>query len=85
MQLIREELDRLLNLDVIIAITEPMLWCVPIVVAPKRVGIRLYVDLTKLDVSVLREQHMLPTPEQTLASLAGATVFSKLICNSAFL
>ena len=67
------------------AVTEPTPWCAPIVVVPKKVCIRLCVDLTKLYESVLRERHMLPTPEKTLASFAGATVFSKLDCKSAFL
>ena len=67
------------------AVTEPTIWCAQIIVAPKKVGIRLCVDLTKFNESVLRERHMLLTPEQTLASLASATVFSKLDSNSAFL
>ena len=42
------------------------------------------VDLTKLNQSVRRERLMLPSAEQTLAQLGGATVFSKLDTNSGF-
>ena len=47
-------------------------------------AIRICVDLTKLNQSVRRERHMLPSVEQTLAQLGGATVFSKLDANSGF-
>ena len=43
------------------------------------------IDLSKLNDSVLRERHILPTVDQTLSLLADAKVFSKLDCNSAFL
>ena len=52
------------------------LWCAPIVVAPKAQGIRLCVDLWRLNESVMREQHVLPSVDQVLAQLAGAQVNS---------
>eukprot|EP00731_Ephydatia_muelleri_P009839 Em0005g425a len=56
-----------------------------IVVAPKRNGdIRICVDLKALNESVLREVYPLPTVDETLAQLTGATVFSKLDANSGF-
>ena len=39
-------------------------------------------DLTKLNESILREYHPLPSVDHTLAQLAGATIFSKLDANS---
>ena len=45
---------------------------------------RLCVDLTKLNDSVRREKHMLPSVEQILAQLSGAKVFSKIDANSGF-
>ena len=42
------------------------------------------VDLTKLNDSVKRERHMLPSVEHTLGQLEGAKVFSKLDANSGF-
>ena len=47
---------------------------------------RICVDLTKLDESVMREKHdfFLPCVDQTLGRLAGAKVFTKLDANSGF-
>ena len=45
---------------------------------------RLRVDLKKLNDSVRREKHMLPSVEQILAQLSGAKVFSKIDANSGF-
>ena len=47
-------------------------------------GIRLCIDMTRLNDAVLREQYTLPVIDQLLARLACATVFSKLDCNSGF-
>ena len=41
-------------------------------------------DLTKLNESILREFHPLPSVDHTLAQLSGAKVFSKLDANSGF-
>ena len=41
-------------------------------------------DLTKLNESILREYHPLPSVDHNLARLAGATVFNKLDANSGF-
>ncbi len=43
---------------------------------------RVCVDLTKLNESVLRESHPLPTTDTTLGKLARAKCFSKLDANS---
>ena len=63
----------------------PTDWCAGMLVVHKLDGhIRICVDLTKLNQSVLHERHMLPSVEQTLGQLGGATVFSKLDANSGF-
>ena len=55
------------------------------VVVPKPNGnVRICVDLTRLNRSVRREFHILPSVEDTLAQLAGAKYFSKLDANSGF-
>ena len=55
------------------------------VVVPKKSGaIRICVDFRPLNEVVLREVHPLPKVDETLAQLAGATVFSKLDANSGF-
>ncbi|XP_041370035.1 uncharacterized protein K02A2.6-like [Gigantopelta aegis] len=83
---VKKELNRLEELDVIRPVTTPSDWCASIVVVPKekKDTIRLCVDLTKLNESVKRENCPLPSSDQLLAQLAGATVFTKLDCNSGF-
>ena len=55
------------------------------VVVPKKSGaIRICVDYRPLNESVLREVHPLPTVEENLSKLAGATVFTKLDSNCGF-
>ena len=80
------ELERLQDLDVIRPVTTPTDWCAPIVFVhkEKKDAIRLCVDLTELNESVRRENYPLPSTDQLLAQLAGATVFTKLECNSGF-
>ena len=52
---------------------------------PKRSGaVRICVDLKPLNESVLREVHPIPTVDDTLAQLSGASVFTKLDANSGF-
>lgn len=70
---------------VITKITEPTPWCSPMVTAYKKSGkIRLCVDLKKLNQSVARENHTLPTLDDILHKLSGSRVFSKLDAASGF-
>ena len=55
-----------------------------VVVPKKSRDVRICVDFQLLDESVLQEVHPLPTVEETLDQLGGATVFSKLDANSGF-
>ena len=56
-----------------------------IVKVPKSNGtVRVCVDLTKLNASVCRERHILPSVQETLVQLKDAKVFSKLDANSGF-
>ena len=60
-------------------------WCAGMVVVPKCGGkVRIYIDLTKLNESVKRKKHPLPTVEQILSLISGAKVFSKLDANAGF-
>ena len=73
------------RLRVITKIEEPTNWCAGMVVVPKPNGkVRICVDLTKLNDSVRRERHILPSVEQTLAQIEGAKHFSKLDANSGY-
>ena len=82
---VQKELDRMESLGVISKVEKPSTWCAGMVVVPKKSGaIRICVDYRALNENVLREVHPLPTVEENLSKLAGATVFSKLDCNSGF-
>ena len=54
------------------------------VVVPKKDDVMICVDLTKLNESVRRERHEMPSVEYTLGQLSEAGIFSKLDANSGF-
>ena len=82
---VKDELQRMETMGVITKIDEPTEWCAGMVVVPKRGGkVRICVDLTKLNESVCRERHILPSVEQTLAQIGGAKHFTKLDANSGY-
>ena len=82
---VKEELQRMEQMGIIRQVTEPSEWCAGMVVVPKASGkVRICVDLTKLNKSVRRERHVLPSVEETLAQLGGAKISSKLDANSGF-
>ena len=73
------------QLGVISKVDEPTDWCAGMVVVPKQDSKAcICVDLTKLNESVHRERHILPSVDHTLAQLGGAKVFTKLDANSGF-
>ena len=82
---VKDELDRMETMGVIEKVDAPTEWCSPIVVVPKPNGkVRICGDFIQLNKAVLRENHPMPTTEQTLGKLAGAKVISKLDANSGF-
>ena len=82
---VEEELARMVSSGVISRVEQPSQWCAGMVVVPKKSGaVRICVDFRRLNESVLRETHPLPKVDNTLAQLAGATVFSKIDANSGF-
>ena len=82
---VKDELDRMERLGVIVRETNPTDWCAPIVPVPKPDGrVRVCVDLKRLNAAVKREYFPLPTVDTTLAKLSGSTVFSTLDTNSGF-
>lgn len=84
-QATKDELERMERLGVIDKVERPTSWCSGMVVAPKSNGkVRICVDLSQLNKSVLRETYPLPHLEDTLASLEGSRYFSKMDANSGF-
>lgn len=82
---VKVELQRMEKMGVIMPIEEATDWCAGMVVAPKPRGkIRICSDMTHLNEYVCRERHILPAVDETLAKLAGATVFTKLDATAGF-
>ena len=82
---VKAELERMEKLGVISKVTTPTEWYAGMVVVPKpNDTVRICVDLTKLNQSVCRECHILPSVEQVLAQIGNVKVFSKLDANSEF-
>ena len=60
-------------------IDEPTEWCAGMVVVPKSNGdVRVCGDFTKLNHSIQRERHILPSVEHLLANIGNATVSQSL-------
>lgn len=74
------------ELGVISKAEQPTDWCAGMVPVPKPddTEVRICVDLTKLNNSVKRERHLLPSVEHSLGQLEGAKIFSKFYANSGF-
>ena len=74
---VKAELEEMERSGIISRVDEPTDWCSGMVIVPKSDGrVRICVDLSKLNESVKRNRHILPSVEQSLAQLGGATVFS---------
>ena len=72
-QPLKEELLKLESEGIIVPVKEPTEWCAPIVVEPKKGGgIRLCVDLSRLNKFVRREHYQSPTPIEEVASIVAS-------------
>ena len=83
---VKRELTRMEELGVISRVEQPTDWSAGMVPVPKpdATEVRICMDLTKLNNSVKRERHLLPSVEHSLGQLEGAKIFSKLDANSGF-
>ena len=71
---VEKELERLQRLDVIERVEGPTPWISPIVVGPKKSGeVRICVDMGEANKAVKREKHLMPTIDDLIADLNGAT------------
>ena len=67
---VKEELDSMVAQGIITPTgDEPSEWCHPLVVVPKNSGVRITVDLTKLNSQVSRPIHPSPTPFAAVRSV----------------
>ena len=82
---VEQELKQMEVTGVISKVDQPTNWWAGMVVVKKKSGgVRICVDLKPLNQNVLREVHLMPHVEDTLAQLQGGKVFSKLDANSGF-
>jgi len=81
---VKAELKNLEELDIIERADGPTPWVSPIVVAPKKTGIRICVDMRAANQAIERERHPVPTVEDLIVDLNGATVFSKIDLNQGY-
>lgn len=76
---VHRKLDEMLTRDIIEPKTGPTSWVSPLVVIAKaNGGLRLCVDLRRVNQAVLREHHPMPVIDQILARIGDGTVWSKL-------
>ena len=69
------EIDRMLTVNVISRVDEPTDWCAPMAVTPKASrDVRICMNLTKLNQSIKREAHPLPSVDFTPGKLGGSKV-----------
>ena len=87
----RKQLDKclesLVNEDIIEPADGPTPWVSPIIMVPKPKqpgGIRLCVDMREANNAIERERHLMPTLDEVIHDLNGATVFSKLDLNQGY-
>ena len=84
---IDDEEQRLLREDTIekVPVGEPTPWVSPIVTPPKKDGsIRLCIDMREPNKAIMRERHNMPTLDELIHDLNGATVLSKLYLSSGY-
>ncbi|MCG8430742.1 MAG: RNA-directed DNA polymerase, partial [Candidatus Omnitrophica bacterium] len=82
---IEDEVERLDRLDIIEDVYGPTPWVSPIVTVPKKSGgIRICVDMREANKAIQRERHVIPTLDDLVNDLNGATVFSTLDLSSAY-
>ena len=84
---VEAEIKRLEELDIIEKVEGPTPWVSPIVAMPKPKKpeeIRICVDMRLPNQAIKRTRHVMPTLDDILMRLNGATVFSKLDLNSGY-
>ena len=81
---VEAEIRKLEELDIIEKAEGPTPWVSPIVIIPKKTGIRICVDMRAANEAIDRERHPVPTIEDLIVDLNGSTVFSKIDLNQGY-
>ena len=81
---VKQELDRMIEMNVIKKVDEPTDWVNSIVVTERNGKFRMCLDPNNLNKFVLREHCALPVAEEVLSELNGAQYFTKLDAKDGF-
>ena len=82
---VEAELINLERKGIIERVDGPTPWVSPLVVTPKKNGdVRICVDMRRANQAISRERHPMPTVDDLIHTLNGATVFSKLDLRSGY-
>lgn len=83
-QAVVKKVDQMLSDGIIERVKGVSKWVSPIVVTPKGNGVRICVDMRRANEAVQRENYPMPTLDDFLPHLEGATTFSKLDVEQAY-
>lgn len=82
---LKKELERMTNLGVIRKVEEPTDWVNSMVVTKKKSGeLRTCMDPKDLNENIKREHYQIPTREEIISEMAGASYFTKLDASQGF-
>jgi len=83
---VEKEINKMLQDDIIEEVrNEATPWISPIVTPPKKNGdVRVCVDMRQANKAIERERHQMPTIDELIHDLNGASVFSKLDLSSGY-
>ena len=78
-------LQTLLHQDIIEPADEPTAWINPVVLVPKKQGgVRLCIEIRMADKAIKCKSHVMPTLDEVITNLNGATIFSKVDLKSGY-
>ena len=84
-QKVKAEVLNLEEKGIIERVNGPTLWVSPLIITPKKSGdVRVCVDMRMANRAIKRERHPMPTVDDLIHKLNGATVFSKLDLRSGY-
>ena len=82
---LKEELDRMIRMNIIEPVTEPTEWVSQLVIVEKSNGnLRICLDPRNLNKAIKRHHYKLPTAEELFAEMSGAKYFTKLGASSGY-
>ena len=82
---VKAKLDEMVSSGIVAAVEEPTEWVSGMVVVEKANGdVRICIDPRSLNKAIKRQHHKMPTTEELLSEMAGATYFSKLDASSGY-